>query len=181
MAEVGSRKEAANDRTWVWPEAVGQGVIAQTRTLRLAIRAPDNGHSFSAIFPVSPFPKTHFGKEQSGTDFGKEAALDGSRREHPGDCPRYAFVCGNVDRRILRSAISYGVALRTFGGVISQAWSLRAAAVSAPYSAVRESLSQGRGRLDEGCQSSNCRSHSAWLFLRGCQPIRQPKSGARYA
>lgn len=62
---------------------------------------------------------------------------------------RLPFVCGNVDRRILGSAISYGVALRTIGGVISHAWSLRAAAISAPYSAVRDSFSQGRGRLDE--------------------------------
>ena len=38
-------------------------------------------------FPVSPSPTGHFGKEQSGTDFVKRGALDGSRRDRPGDCP----------------------------------------------------------------------------------------------
>lgn len=45
--------------------------FAQTRTFRLAIRAPNNGHSLSAIFPVSPSSIGHFGKKELGTDFGK--------------------------------------------------------------------------------------------------------------
>ena len=44
---------------------------AQTRTFSLAIRAPNNGHSLSAIFPVSPSLIGYFGKEELGTDFGK--------------------------------------------------------------------------------------------------------------
>lgn len=44
---------------------------AHTRTFRLAVRARDNGHSLSPIFLVFPSPTDHFGKEQSGTDFGK--------------------------------------------------------------------------------------------------------------
>jgi len=59
---------------WVWPEAVGQGVFAHNRTFRIAIRVADNARSLSALFPVSPSPIGHFGKEQLGTDFGKMGA-----------------------------------------------------------------------------------------------------------
>jgi hypothetical protein len=67
----GSGEGDVNGRLWVRLEAGGQGVFAQTRTFRLAIRAPNNGHSLSAIFPVSPSPIVHFGKNELGTDFGK--------------------------------------------------------------------------------------------------------------
>jgi hypothetical protein len=63
------------------------GSSAHNRTMGMAIRGPETGHSLSAIFPVSPFPTVHFGKEQSGTDFGKRGAPDGSSRDRPGDCP----------------------------------------------------------------------------------------------
>lgn len=65
----------------------GMTGYAQTRTFRLAIRAPDNGHSLSAIFPVFPSHTGHFGKEQSGTGFGNAGARDGSRHDRLGDCP----------------------------------------------------------------------------------------------
>ncbi len=55
-----------------------------TRTFNLAIRAPDNGHSLSATFPVSPSPIGYFRKEQSGTDFGK-AEPAGVRQRDRGD------------------------------------------------------------------------------------------------
>lgn len=38
------------------------GSSAHTRTFRLAIGAPHNDHSLSAIFPVSPSPIGHLGK-----------------------------------------------------------------------------------------------------------------------
>lgn len=60
---------------------------AQTRTFRLAIRAPSNGHSLSAIFPVSPSPIGHFGKEQSGTDFGQAKPLGVRQRDRGGRFP----------------------------------------------------------------------------------------------
>ena len=66
-------------------QSIGRSAVAQTRTFRLAIRAPVNGHSLSAILPVSLYATGHFEKEQSGTDFGKGRAPDGSRRTRPGD------------------------------------------------------------------------------------------------
>jgi len=54
---------------------------AQTRTLRQAIALPESGHSFSLTIPVSPSSKANFGKEQSGTDFGKADASVASRRD----------------------------------------------------------------------------------------------------
>ena len=53
----------------------------------MAIRAPETGHSLVVIFPVSPSPTGHFGKEQSGTDFGKVDAPNAYQRDHRGDCP----------------------------------------------------------------------------------------------
>jgi hypothetical protein len=72
---------------------------AQTRTFRLAIRAPSNGHSLSAIFPVSPSPIGHFGKEQSGTDFGQAKPLGVRQRDQGGRCP--------PDVRLRDSVVSY--------------------------------------------------------------------------
>lgn len=47
----------------------GRSTYAHISTFRLAIQAPDNGHSLSAIFPVSPCSIGHFGKVQSGSCF----------------------------------------------------------------------------------------------------------------
>jgi hypothetical protein len=81
---------------------VGQRQIASgdahSRTFRLAVQASDNGHSLSTTFPVSQSPTGHFGKEQSGTDFGKAGAPDGRWRGRRGAIPligsqsRKAFV-----------------------------------------------------------------------------------------
>jgi len=71
----------------------------------MAIRGPETGHSLSAIFPVSPSPTVHCGKEQSGTDFGKRGALDGSGRDRPGDCPAMGSFSGTTQRRAI-SAIA---------------------------------------------------------------------------
>jgi len=65
--------------------AAGIRYPSHNRTLGLAIRAPDNGQSLSAMFCAFPPPTRHFGKEQSGTDLGKGDALDGSRRDPPSD------------------------------------------------------------------------------------------------
>jgi len=73
--------------------------VAQTRTFRLAIRAPSNGHSLSAIFPVSPSPIGHFGKEQSGTDFGQAKPLGVRQRDRGGRFP--------PDVRLRDSVVSY--------------------------------------------------------------------------
>lgn len=44
--KLGSRKLAANVRTWVWPEAVGQGVFAQSRPFKASPGFPIvNGRS----------------------------------------------------------------------------------------------------------------------------------------
>jgi hypothetical protein len=83
----------------------GHSAFAQLRTPGVAIRAPDNGHSLSAIFPVSPCPTPHFGKEQLETDFGNESAPNGSSRDRLGDFPAIGSLWG---RRVcviqLRSA-----------------------------------------------------------------------------
>jgi len=71
---------------------------AHTQTFRLAIWAADNGHSLSAIFPVSPSPTGHFGNEKSGTDFGKGGGSDGSRRDRPGECAAKGWFAGRIKR-----------------------------------------------------------------------------------
>ena len=63
------------------------GSSAHTRTFGLTIQAPDNGHSLSAIVLIFPSPTGHFANEQSGTDFGRRGAADGSRRDRPDCCP----------------------------------------------------------------------------------------------
>jgi len=62
-------------------------LTAHTRTFTLTIRASNNGHSFSAIFPVSPSPIGHFGKKQSGTDFGKAKPAGIRQRDRSGEIP----------------------------------------------------------------------------------------------
>ena len=72
---------------------------AHIRTFRLAIRAPNSGHSLSAIFPVSPSPIGHFGKEQLGTDFGKAKPAGVRQRDRGGEVPaRRSFVGAFFDR-----------------------------------------------------------------------------------
>ena len=85
--KVGRALAAASVWKWVWPETVGQGAFAQSRTFRLAIRVPDNGHSLSAIFPISPSPIGHFEKEQLGTDFGKAKPAGVRQRDQGGEVP----------------------------------------------------------------------------------------------
>ena len=51
------------------------GSSAHTRTFRLAIGASNIGHSLSATFPVSPFPRGPLGKGELGTVFGKKGVL----------------------------------------------------------------------------------------------------------
>lgn len=60
---------------------------ADTRTFRVAIRAPNNGHSLSAIFPVSPSPIADFGKEHLGTNFGKATPAGVRQRDRGSDVP----------------------------------------------------------------------------------------------
>jgi hypothetical protein len=75
----------------------GHSASAQTRTFRLAIRAPNNnGHSFSAIFPVSPSPIGYFGKEKLGTDFGKAKLAGVRQRDRGGETPRSTFAFGKA-------------------------------------------------------------------------------------
>jgi hypothetical protein len=62
-------------------------IIAHTQTFRLAIRAPDDGHSLSTIFLVSPSPIGHFGKEQLGTGFGKAKPAGIRQRDRGGEIP----------------------------------------------------------------------------------------------
>ena len=64
MAEVGNANSGANGYIWVLSAPRCRAVPPTPGTFRLAIRAPNNGHSLSAIFPVSPAPIGHFGKEQ---------------------------------------------------------------------------------------------------------------------
>lgn len=61
--------------------------LAQRQTFRVAIRVPNNGHSLSVIFPVSPSPIRHFGKEQLGTDFGKAKPACVRERDRGGEFP----------------------------------------------------------------------------------------------
>ena len=83
---------------------------AQMRTFRLTIRTPNNGHTFSAIFPVSPSTGGHFGKEQLGTAFGKAAPLACLSARSTRRRPRQTFVFGQrADRR------SGDVASRIYG------------------------------------------------------------------
>jgi hypothetical protein len=70
---------------------------AQTRTFRLAIRAPNNnGHQFTAIFPVSPSPIGYLGKEKLGTDFGKAKPAGVRQRNRGGETPRSTFAFGKA-------------------------------------------------------------------------------------
>ena len=74
----------------------GVSANAHTRTFRLAIRATNNGHSLSAIFPVSPSPIGHFGKEQLGTDFGKAKLAGVGQRDRGGEIPAGRSVLGTL-------------------------------------------------------------------------------------
>ena len=65
---------------------------AHIRKFRLAIRAPDNGHSLSAIFPVSPPRTAHFAKEQSGTDSEKAGDPDDRWRDRPATVPLWVHL-----------------------------------------------------------------------------------------
>jgi hypothetical protein len=60
---------------------------AQSRTFRMGIRAPKTCDSLSMICPVSPSQTGRFGKEQSGTGFGKRGSLDGPGWICSRDCP----------------------------------------------------------------------------------------------
>jgi hypothetical protein len=71
----------------------GPTAHAHNWTLGIAIRAPETGRSLSAIFPVSSSPTGHFGKEQSGTDFGKASA--------PGDRCRFGKGFADGKQRVL--------------------------------------------------------------------------------
>jgi hypothetical protein len=51
------------------------------------------------IFPVSPSPDGNFGKEQSGTDFGKGDILNRYQRDHRGNDPRTVRLRENSIRR----------------------------------------------------------------------------------
>ena len=75
------------------------GSSAHNRRMGMAIRGPETGHSLSAIFPVSPSPIGHFGKEQSGTDFGQAKPLGVRQRDRGGRFP--------PDVRLRDSVVSY--------------------------------------------------------------------------
>lgn len=73
----------------------------------------DDGRSLSAIFPASLSPTGHFGKEQSGTDFGKAGDPDDHWRGSRGGCPatdsqsgRCAYLAGRVVSAVLRILIN---------------------------------------------------------------------------
>lgn len=95
----GSCKEPPYVVLWVLREGLGRGAFAYTRSFRLAIRAPDNGHSLSAICPVSPSSTGHFGKEQSGTDFGKADDRKRLLARSPGRLSRFGFPIGTRSAR----------------------------------------------------------------------------------
>ena len=65
---------------------------SHTRTFRLTIGASDNGHSLSAIFPVSPPRTAHFAKEQSGTDSEKAGDPDDRWRDRPATVPLWVHL-----------------------------------------------------------------------------------------
>jgi len=64
-----------------------------------AILATDNGHSLIAIFPVSPSPIGHFGKEQLGTDFGKAKPAGVRQRDQGGVIPARRSFAGMLRRQ----------------------------------------------------------------------------------
>ncbi len=43
---LGSLRYATNVRNWVWPETVGQGAFAHTRTSRWAVATLESSHPF---------------------------------------------------------------------------------------------------------------------------------------
>jgi hypothetical protein len=65
--------------------------FAHTRTFRLAIRAPSNGHSLSEIFPFLRLRLAIL-----GTDFGKAKAAGVRQRDRGGELPSSRSFAGKV-------------------------------------------------------------------------------------
>lgn len=144
----------------------GIGSSAQCRTFKLAIQAPNNGHSLSAIFPVSPSPIGDFGKEQLGKDFRKAKPAGVRHRDRGGQVSASRSFARNGRALSASMHLTDRHRHRAIGACRGWERSVRPLPRTSPPRKIGDQARRGQRTLSPDC------SRSALRLARGCRANR---------